>query len=147
MEIEAYTGWLIFGTVLMILEVVVPGVFLLWIGLAALLTGGIAFIFPALPFAATGSVFAVLSVIFAWLGHKIVTPAQEKAADTPLNNRLESYVGQNFQVQDSFVDGRGKIKIGDTVWGAVCSKNPVAGTTVKVVSINGTALEIEPVNE
>ena len=59
MEIEAYTGWLIFGTVLMILEVVVPGVFLLWIGLAALLTGGIAFIFPALPFTATGSIFAV----------------------------------------------------------------------------------------
>ena len=146
-EMDAYTGWLIFGTALMILEIVVPGVFLLWIGLAGLLTGGIVFLLPSLPFAVSGSVFAVFSVVFAWAGNKLMTPVQQKSEETSLNNRMELYMGKKYQVSVGFADGRGKIKIGDTVWNAFCTGNPAAGQTVTVVGFDGTALKVEPVDE
>ena len=144
---DAYTGWLILGAVLMILEIVVPGVFLLWIGLAGILTGTLVFFFPALPFTVTGTVFAVFSVIFACVGRKLIAPAQEKSDASPLNNRLESYVGQIFQAQENFADGRGKIKVGDTVWAALCDTDVKAGQTVKAVGTQGTFLKVEPVGE
>lgn len=145
--LNAYTGWLILGAVLMILEIVVPGVFLLWIGLAGILTGVLVFFFPALPFTATGTVFAVCSVVFACVGRKLIAPAQAASDASSLNNRLESYVGQIFQAQENFADGRGKIKVGDTVWVALCDAEIKAGQAVKAVGVQGTFLKIEPANE
>src|SRR3954469_4609987 len=39
-------NWLIFGLVLMALELLAPGVFLFWLGLAALLVGVLSFALP-----------------------------------------------------------------------------------------------------
>ncbi len=38
-------NWLIFGVIMMALELLAPGVFLLWLGLAALLVGLLSFAF------------------------------------------------------------------------------------------------------
>ena len=89
----------------------------------------------------------MFSVIFACVGRKLIAPAQEKSDASPLNNRLESYVGQIFQAQENFADGRGKIKVGDTVWAALCDADVKAGQTVKAVGTQGTFLKVEPVGE
>jgi len=142
-----YVDWFIFGAVLMILELIVPGVFLLWIGFAAFAAGALCWMAPSLPFAAVGLVFAVLSVAFAALGRKLIAPSQSEEKSNGLNNRLEIYVGKTFPVTVAIVDGRGKIAVDDTVWTAVSDTNIGEGKQAKVVGIDGNALKVVPVTE
>ena len=146
-DFDPYVYWFIFGVVLMILELIVPGVFLLCIGFASLLTGVFCWLVPAWPFAVFGMIFAVLSVVFAFLGQKIISSSQEKTQNNTLNNRMEIYVGKTYPVTGAIVDGRGKIAVEDTVWNAISDTNIPVGTTVKVTGFEGTALKVSPLND
>lgn len=146
MTVADYWWWLSAGTVLMVLEIVTPGIFFMWIGIGAFVTGLIAAVFPSAAPALLGFIFAVLSVISVFAGKKI-TLKKENNEDSGLNNRMGQYIGQVYQVYEPIVDGRGKISVGDTLWLACANTNIDANTSVKVVGIRGTMLEVEPVNE
>lgn len=145
MEFADYWGWLTAGVVLMVLEILTPGVFFMWIGFGALLTGLVSAMFPAATPVVLGMVFAVLSVISVIIGRKLI--GKKQTVDNTLNNRGALYIGQNFQVFEPIADGRGKIKVGDTLWLASCPRNVPVGATVKVTGVSGTFLVVEPVDE
>ena len=145
MEFADYWGWLTAGVVLMVLEILTPGVFFMWIGFGALLTGLVSAMFPVATPVVLGTVFAVLSVISVIIGRKLI--GKKQAVDNTLNNRGALYIGQNFQVFEPIADGRGKIKVGDTLWLASCPRNVPVGATVKVTGVSGTFLVVEPVDE
>ena len=141
-----YWWWFSAGAILMVLELITPGIFFMWIGFGAFITGIIAMVFPMASSTFLGFVFAILSVISVFVGRKIVLKKTANM-DTGLNNRMGQYIGQVYQVYEPFVDGRGKISVGDTLWLASAKKDIAANTSVKVVGIRGTMLEVEPVNE
>ncbi len=145
MMMADYWWWLSAGMVLMVLEIVTPGVFFLWIGIGAFITGGVAAAFPTASPALLGAIFAALSVISVFVGRKIMSKKQTPV-DNELNNRGAQYIGQIYQVYEPIVDGRGKISVGDTLWLAAAKTNIEANTAVKVIGIRGTTLEVEPVN-
>lgn len=145
MEFADYWGWLTAGVVLMVLEILTPGVFFMWIGFGALLTGLVSAMFPAATPVVLGTVFAVLSVISVIIGRKLI--GKKQTVDNTLNNRGALYIGQNFQVFEPIADGRGKIKVSDTLWLASCPQNVPIGATVKVTGVSGTFLVVEPVDE
>lgn len=145
MEMADYWYWLIAGLVLMVLEIVTPGVFFLWIGIGAFITGALAWLFPALDGAVLGSVFAVLAVASAFIGKKLIGKKEE--TKSTLNRRAEQYVGHVYQVYEPVVDGRGKISVADTVWPVVAKENIAANTAVKVTGVKGTFLEVEPLHD
>ena len=146
MTVADYWWWFSAGAILMVLELITPGIFFMWIGFGAFISGVIAAIFPSAPPALLGFVFAVLSVISVYAGKKIMLK-KSGDEDTGLNNRMAQYVGQIYRVCDPIVDGRGKISIGDTQWLASAKTNIAADTSVKVVGVRGTTLEVEPVHE
>jgi len=146
MAVADYWWWFSTGAILMVLELITPGIFFMWIGLGAFITGIIAAIFPAASPAFLGFIFAVLSVISVFAGKKIMLKKTGNE-DTGLNNRMAQYIGQVYQVYEPIVDGRGKISVGDTLWLASAQTDIAANTSVKVVGIRGTMLEVEPVNE
>lgn len=146
MELADYWWWLSAGMVLMVLEIITPGIFFLWIGIGAFITGLIAAIVPSASPELLGVIFAVLSVISVITGRKIIGKKQEETKNS-LNNRAANYIGQVFQVYEPIVDGRGKISVGDTLWLA-CAKTDIAvNTSVKVTGVRGTFLEVEPVHD
>src|SRR5215475_2796516 len=104
-------NWLILAAVLMALELIVPGVFLFWLGLAALLVGLVSFVvYPSwqaqlLMFAA----FAAVAVP-AWRQLARGT-RQADAANTFLNRRAEALVGRVFTLEKPIVDGAGTLRI------------------------------------
>lgn len=144
-DMTDYMNWMIIGGILMVLEVLTPGVFFLWIGIASFITGIIAFIVPSASVELLGTLFAILAVICALAGKKLMYDKPQP--ESTLNNRLEQYKGQVYQVYEPIVDGRGKITIGDTVWTAIAKEKIAANTPVKVVGVKGTYLEVEPVHE
>lgn len=144
MAVANYWWWLSAGAVLMVLEIVTPGIFFMWIGIGAFVTGVIAAIFPSATPAILGFVFAILSVISVFIGKKVMLKKPQE--DTGLNNRVAQYVGQTYQVCEPIIGGRGKISIGDTQWLAAAQQDIPVKTIVKVTGVHGTTLEVEPAN-
>ncbi len=140
-----YWYWMIAAAVFLVLEILTPGVFFIWIGIAAFITGIVDLAAPETTPAVLGMIFAVLAVISACVGRKLMK--KEQSAPSTLNNRAEQYVGQVYQVYEAVTDGRGKIKVGDTVWAVVADKDIPADTSVRVVSVKGTALAVEPASD
>ena len=133
------TGWLSIGVVLCIAELLVPGVFLMWLGIAALLTGLVLFILP-IPLAAQLLLFAILSVAAVYVGRRWSSSADIPSDDPMLNDRLARLVGEPVVVEEAIVGGRGRVRVGDGVWPA-SGADAAAGTRLTVTgAANGTLI-------
>ena len=134
-------NWFIAAAVFFLIEILAPGTFMMWLGLAALVVGGVSLAVDW-GWQAQFIVFAVLSVaaIPAW---RHFAPAVEKPVDRPfLNRRAEGYVGRVFTLDKPIVDGVGTIRIDDTVW-RVSGPDCPAGSRVKVARAEGADLMVE----
>lgn len=138
-------NWLVFGLVLLILELVAPGFFFIWFGLAALVTGALAFLLSS----TTGFgwqlqtiVFLVLAVLFVLMGRRFFGSRGSDADEPLLNRRGEQLVGQRATLTEPIVNGRGRIRINDTTW-RIKGPDLPAGTEVRVVAYDPVTLEIE----
>jgi membrane protein implicated in regulation of membrane protease activity len=135
--------WFIAGGLLLVLEVLAPGVFMLWLGLAALLVGIIS-LFVEWSWQAQFIAFAAFAVAAIPLWRRLARQV-EAATDQPfLNRRNEGFVGRIFTLEKPIVDGTGTMGIDDTVWRITGADIP-AGSRVKVTRVDGTALHVEPV--
>lgn len=138
----SYWNWLALGTVLLILEVFGAGGYLLWIGLAAAGVGVVTFAFPSLPWTLQFVLFGVLSVLTAVLWWRRQRSAAKPSEQPGLNSRGSELLGRRFVLHEAILDGRGKIKAGDSLW-LVAGPELPAGTTVKVVGQDGVVLKVE----
>ena len=133
--------WLIVGGVLLVMEVLAPGVFMLWLGLAALLVGVVSLVVDW-PWQAQFIAFAVFAIaaipIWRQLAKQVGMPTDEPF----LNRRAEAFVGRVFTLGKPIVDGSGTIGIDDTVWRITGPDTP-AGSKVKVTRVDGAALHVE----
>jgi membrane protein implicated in regulation of membrane protease activity len=135
-------NWLILAVVLLILETVIPGVHFLWFGIAAAFIGALAL---ATGVAWQGQVvaFIALSVLVLFWVKRFVRP-DVAISDLPdLNVRGQQYVGRAVVVEQAIEYGRGKVRVGDTLWAAEGPDVPV-GTRVTVTGTRGTVLVVEP---
>ena len=137
-----YWHWLILACALMIVEIFAPGFFLIWIGIAAAVVGGITFLFPNIPFEWQIILISVLSlvIIIGWRQWRKANPDPEP--DVQLNRRGESYIGSSFKLETAIENGRGRMRIGDTIWRVEGPDLP-AGSKVKVVNVKTTTLIVE----
>lgn len=140
-------AWWVLGIVLLILEVLLPGVFLVWIGIAAIVTGALSLLLWEQAFwgwQAQWLVFAALSLVAAIVGRRIVS-ARGEASDQPhLNQRGQSLVGRTATLEQPIAEGRGRIRLDDTMWSVQGPDLPV-GARVRVTASNGRDLTVEAV--
>lgn len=134
-------NWFILAVVLFILETMVPGVHFLWFGVAAVVVGGLAL--------ATGVAwqfqviaFGVLAVTTVFVVRKYVRPDVTRSDLPDLNERGQQYIGRSLVVEQAIQNGRGKARVGDTVW-QVEGPDVAAGERVKVTATRGTVLVVE----
>ncbi|MBB5703547.1 hypothetical protein FHS76_003454 [Ochrobactrum daejeonense] len=138
-------NWLVFGLVLLILELLAPGFFFIWFGLAALVTGALAFLLSSTAgfgWQLQTIVFLVLAVIFVLMGRRIFGSRGNDADEPLLNRRGEQLVGQRATLTEPIINGRGRIRIYDTTW-RIKGPDLPAGTEVRVVAFDPVTLEIE----
>lgn len=140
-EIDFWMWWIL-GGVLLVAELALPGAFLLWIGIAAILVGFVDFIWP-LSFHVQLIVFAVFSILSVFLGKRIMhSGSKGKPEYTTLNERGEQYIGGVYVLTKAIEEGKGKAKVGDSEW-LVSGPDLPKGTRVKVVGVKGTILKVE----
>jgi hypothetical protein len=134
-------NWFILAALLLLIEIFAPGMFMLWLGLSAILVGIIssAVVWSWQAQLIAFAVFAIAAVP-AWrhFARKV-----EKPADSPfLNRRAEGYVGREFTLDKPIVGGVGTIRIDDTVW-RVTGPDVPAGSRVRIARAEGAALMVE----
>lgn len=138
-----YWHWLGLGLILLILEVLLAsGGFLLWIGLAAVLTAVVTLILPTLFWGVQLLLFALGGIVcvVGWWSYLQRSPTH---TDQPkLNRRGEQYVGRIFTLETAIENGRGTIRVDDTIWRVAGKDMPVAAK-VKVIATDGIILQIE----
>jgi inner membrane protein len=134
-------NWLILAVLLLILETIIPGVHFLWFGLAAAVIGVLAL--------STGIVWQLQVLAFVLVSVAVVFWVKRYArpdvaiSDLPdLNVRGQQYVGRSLVVEQAIEGGRGRVRVGDTLWAAEGPDAP-AGTRVTVTGTRGTVLVVE----
>lgn len=134
--------WWLLGGALVVLEALAPGFVLIWVGLAALATGGLLWLFPAMSVPAQLVAFALISAgtVLGWFTMRRGKDNGE--IPNGLNQRTASLIGAQFELSEPIHNGRGRIRVGDSVWSVSGPDLPVA-SRVRVVGADGVVLRVE----
>ncbi|MER8391589.1 NfeD family protein [Mesorhizobium sp. M1340] len=137
-------SWMVLGLILLVMEVIAPGIFMLWIGIAALLIGVVSLLIWGAGFwtwQVQVVAFLVLSLVSAYVGKRLVGGRHDETDQPLLNRRGAQMVGRTATLAEPIKDGRGRIKLGDTLW-RVSGPDLPAGTQVRVTGAADTDLEL-----
>jgi inner membrane protein len=136
--------WAVFGAALGVIEIAVPAMVCIWLAAAALGVAAIAWRYPGLAWEHQALIFAALAIASVALGRTAFARTRSSENNRRLNRRAESYIGRMFTLEGAIVDGRGRLKVDDTVW-LVSGPDLPAGARVRVISAESTVLQVEPV--
>lgn len=141
--ISGYWIWWVLAGVLLVGELMLPGVFFIWLAIAAAIVAVLDAVFD-LAWQWELLAFALLSLASVFMGRAILKRRQGHDSDRPtLNQRHRGYVGRSFVLAEPIVNGRGKLAIEDTVWEVGGADQP-KGARVKVTGVDGMRLLVEP---
>lgn len=145
MDIEhlAFWHWLVFGVLLMALEVFVPAMLVMWFGFGAIMTGLLLWLIPDMGLSWQLLIFAVVSGISVLGWRKSRFREENISSDSPdLNNRLHSHIGKEYVLTEAIINGRGTMRVGDTAW-RVTGEDLPSGTRVRVTGVDGVLFTVE----
>lgn len=132
---DAPWAWLVAGTFLAGLEIVVPGAYLLWIGLGAIATGVLLMLLPDIPLAWQLAVFAACMIAAICAGVVLQRKGRDDPEAATLNRETEALVGRRTVATTAFVAGRGRIRVQDTTFAALSEDALAPGELVDIVAI------------
>ena len=139
-----YWYWAVLGGVFAVIEVAVPAMVCIWLAAARLGVAAISWRYPGLAWEHQALIFAALAVASVALGRTAVGRTKASESERRLNRRAETYVGRMFTLDGAIVDGRGRLRVDDTVW-LVAGPDLPAGTRVRVTGTENTLLRVEPI--
>lgn len=142
--IEPHWVWLGLGLLLAIGEMTIPGVFLIWMAGAALVTGLLAWLVP-LGVPVQVVIFAALSILFVFSGRRFLRQHPVESADPKMNHRGERAIGELVVVSQVIAAGQGRVRLGDSEW---LARGPDAepGTRMRVTGADGVVLLVEHIH-
>jgi membrane protein implicated in regulation of membrane protease activity len=140
--LDAHWVWLTLGLVLAGLEMLVPGVYLIWLAVAAIITGVLTGMFDlSLPMQVIDFVF--LALIIAFSAKRFLREKPIESSDPLMNRRGARMVGETALVVQAIEHGSGRVHFGDGDW---IARGPdvAAGERVRIVGSDGASLLVEP---
>lgn len=140
-SLEPHWGWLALGLLLAAAEMAIPGVFLIWLALAALIVGLLAWVLPT-TFPLQVGLFAVLSILSVFAGKRYLARNPIKGADPMMNDRGARLNGEMVVVTQIIEGGTGRVRHGDSEW-LVKGPDAEPGTRMRVCGHDGAVLIVE----
>jgi membrane protein implicated in regulation of membrane protease activity len=138
---HAALPWLVGGVLLLAIEALAPGAFMMWLGLAALGVGGLVWLVePA--FAWQVVAFALLAAIAVGIGLRLRRAGRPRV----MNTAESGLVGRSARVL-TFEGREGRVRLGDSDWPARLAAGtppPRPGEALRVVGVDGTTLLVGP---
>ncbi len=134
--------WLVFGIVLLGIELLTGTLDFLMIALAAWAAAAFGKLAPESLATPQNQMvfFGVAAIVLLVAGRTVLSGFRRNSTEHPtLNRRMDSLVGQSGVATVDFDGGRGQVKIGDTMWGADAVAGNIirAGDTIIVEAARG----------
>lgn len=136
--------WIVLGIVLAIAETMLPGTILLWLGIAAALTGIVLLAWSDLGWQGQVLLFGAIAVVAVGVGLALRRKLH-KPQPRDVNLGTQRFVGQRGALSTAISNGRGEIRLGDSVWPVAGPDLPV-GTSVEVTGSDGVTLTVRAAN-
>ena len=134
--------WWVIALVFLVVEILAPGFFFLWMAISGFVTGALVLLIPVISMDVQVLVFSLLSVVTIILW-KFYGKKYSITSDHPLlNKRGNQYIGRVFSLYEPIKNGEGKIKVDDSIW-KVHGEDCDITTRVKVIAVRGTIFEVE----
>ena len=137
----AFWHWLALAALFAVIEVAAPAMVCIWLAAGAVGVAAIDWLMPDLSWEHQALIFAALAIASVAIGRLAFTRIRVRSSKLHLNRRAETYVGRMFTLERPIVDGRGRLKVDDTVWLIEGPDVPV-GTRVQVTGVDNTLLRV-----
>jgi membrane protein implicated in regulation of membrane protease activity len=138
--------WLAFCGIALLFEMLIPGIFFMFVAAGAATVGVIMLFAPELPLTWQLLIFIAVAIVTAYVGRKYLVRFQQQRSATEvetLNKRGSEFIGQTIVVIEPIVAGRGRARVGDSTW-TVTGPDTPAGAHVEVIASNGVELRVKP---
>jgi inner membrane protein len=135
--------WLVVAASFAVIEVAAPAMVCIWLAAAALGTAAVAWTIPGLSWEHQALMFAAFAITSVAIGRMAFARVQLSPSAAHLNRRAQSYIVRTFTLDRPIVDGRGQLKVNDTVW-LVEGPDLPAGTRTRVTGTENTLLRVAP---
>ncbi|MBF0267674.1 MAG: NfeD family protein [Alphaproteobacteria bacterium] len=136
--------WWIVAAACFVLELVVPGVLFLWLGVGAVAAGFFSLGFPGYGWRHESMVLAGVSMASAVVGRNWWDKMRQRTDHPELNERAKTLIGRTGTLEDPIANGVGRLKLGDTSW-KVRGPDLPAGVQVRITGADGSVLTVEAV--
>ena len=135
--------WLIIAGVCFIVEIATVGFLIFWFGVAALITCLLSLVIHNV--IAQTSIFVVLSVALIGLTRPLAKKLNKK--DNVVTNSNAIIGKEGVATKDITPNDVGQVKVSGDIWTAISTYTDIIpkGSTIKVLSIDGVKLVVEPV--
>ncbi len=145
--VSTYHSWLVLGFILIALELILPGMIIIFFGAGALVTGALLFFLPLMPLFYQLLIFIIVSVVSLILLRRF-TPVSGKKIDAEKDvDYDDEIIGKIVNVIETIPAGNiGKIELDGSNWNAICDKEIAVGTRVIIISRDGLTLSVKPLN-
>jgi membrane protein implicated in regulation of membrane protease activity len=141
--LSSHWSWLAIGMALAVAEMALPGVFLIWLAGAALITGLVTWLVPiGLPVQMV--LFAVLAIVSVFSGKRWLANNPITSADPKMNDRVARLIGEIVVVTQAIESGSGRVKVGDSEWLAH-GPDAALGAKMRICGHDGAVLKVEAV--
>jgi inner membrane protein len=141
--VDNYWVWIALGLALAVLEILVPGVYLIWLAAAALITGGLSYLFGfGWPLEIIS--FVSLALIAVYSARRYLSYQPIVSTDPLLNQKGGRMVGEIALVVQPIESGSGRVKVGDSEWLAR-GPDTAVGQRVRISGNDGAILLVEPI--
>jgi membrane protein implicated in regulation of membrane protease activity len=134
--------WWSLGAILLIVELLAPGMFFIWMGESAFVVGALLWFLPGMEPESQIMIFSALSVLSILVFRRFLKRHPIQSDRPLLNQRTAGYVGRVFMLEEPIINGRGKIRVDDSTW-RVEGEDCPAGARVRVTDAEGVILKVE----
>ncbi|KRG67084.1 membrane protein [Stenotrophomonas terrae] len=136
--------WAALAVLLFAAEALVPGAFMLWMGIAAAAVFLTVWAIDGMTLLLQVILFVVLSFVSIQV-YRTWFRQRARPSDQPLlNRRAEQLVGRVVTLEQAINAGVGRAKVDDAFW-VVAGPDLPQGSAVRVVAVDGMTLKVQPV--
>ena len=150
LETLTFWHWMVLGAVLIVIELLAPGIWVLWLGIGAMATGIVVLFLADFSWQLQAVIFSGFSVVSVIIGRVIMRRGKQSEDHPMLNRRADQYIGQVFILENDTKLGRSDVRIGDSLWRVQLSDRSAelsAGARVSVTGIDGATLIVVPAGD
>ncbi|MEQ8389684.1 MAG: NfeD family protein [Thalassospira sp.] len=137
--------WWILACLMLVLEMLVPGIIFLWLAIAAAASGFVVLLVPDIVLELQLISFGVFSVLSFVLGRRFFRHGRSESDTQDISSATSSLVGKTAILTEKTMNGVVRQSVYGSSWVLKSDEELAKGQKVRVCAVEGSALRVQAV--